>query len=639
MVVPVAWLRTVGVCLCFWILAGAGFPGPSGDGSGSAGEGLIPFESDRWDKSAARLVSYLDRACLVGQAMLRDVDFTDGVIEVDLAVTGVASYPGICFRRQAGDTYEHVYVRPHRAGRYPDALQYTPVFHGLGSWQLYSGEGFTAGVEMPPNRWVRLKVEVRGEQARVYLGDGPDPALVIPELKLDAGRGQIGVLGGREGVAYFSNFRFRPAAGPAFPPPGRKDPSPGLFTQWQLSQPLPLGRIDLARYPLAQPLPALAWREAAAGPDGLVDIGRVMPRTGGEPDCVLARTTVQAPEDRLLKLQFGYSDLGAVFCNGQPGFQGDSSYRSRDPSFLGVVGLWDAVYLPLRKGSNELLLAVAEAMGGWGFVCRDGQAEFRNGRLGPLWESGPEFRMPESVVFDPAGKMFYVSNYDGYSQGSGARQSSSRVSPEGRLVQLEWASGLANPTGLAVRGDRLYAVERGGVAEIALSSGEVTRRLPLPNPRFPNDIALDEDGRIYVSDSGRNAVCRWDGHQWEDWLQGGELQAPNGLCLLGNRLLVGCSGSHSLCEVDLATRATRTLARFDSGTVDGIRPDGAGGCLVSLWEGRLYRVSPDGSITRLLDRTPAPVHLADFEYVPAAGLLVIPTFEGNRLAAYRLAPE
>ena len=42
-----------------------------------------------------------------------------------------------------------------------------------------------------------------------------------------------------------------------------------------------------------------------------------------------------------------------------------------DPGFLGIVDAQDdAVYLPLKKGSNELMLAVSELGGGWGFVCR-----------------------------------------------------------------------------------------------------------------------------------------------------------------------------------------------------------------------------------------------------------------------------
>jgi hypothetical protein len=43
----------------------------------------------------------------------------------------------------------------------------------------------------------------------------------------------------------------------------------------------------------------------------------------------------------------------------------------RDPGFLGIVNPEnDAVYLPLKKGGNELMLAVSKLGGGWGFVCR-----------------------------------------------------------------------------------------------------------------------------------------------------------------------------------------------------------------------------------------------------------------------------
>jgi hypothetical protein len=50
---------------------------------------------------------------------------------------------------------------------------------------------------------------------------------------------------------------------------------------------------------------------------------------------------------------------------------GRSAQNFRDPGFLGIVSAEnDAVYLPLKKGANELMLAVSELGGGWGFVCR-----------------------------------------------------------------------------------------------------------------------------------------------------------------------------------------------------------------------------------------------------------------------------
>ena len=84
-----------------------------------------------------------------------------------------------------------------------------------------------------------------------------------------------------------------------------------------------------------------------------------------------ARTTIESDRDQVKKLYIGYSDDVSVFLNGQILFRGRSAQSFRDPGFLGIVNPEnDAVYLRLKKGSNELLLAVSELGGGWGFICR-----------------------------------------------------------------------------------------------------------------------------------------------------------------------------------------------------------------------------------------------------------------------------
>lgn len=67
----------------------------------------------------------------------------------------------------------------------------------------------------------------------------------------------------------------------------------------------------------------------------------------------------------------GYSDDVSVFLNDKILYRGRSAQRFRDPGFLGIVNPEnDAVYLQLTKGRNELVLAVSELTGGWGFICR-----------------------------------------------------------------------------------------------------------------------------------------------------------------------------------------------------------------------------------------------------------------------------
>jgi hypothetical protein len=69
-------------------------------------------------------------------------------------------------------------------------------------------------------------------------------------------------------------------------------------------------------------------------------------------------------------VDLGFSDRAVVYLNGRPLYRGDDTYRSRDYRFLGSIGWWDSVYLPLDAGDNELAIAVSETFGGWGVQAR-----------------------------------------------------------------------------------------------------------------------------------------------------------------------------------------------------------------------------------------------------------------------------
>jgi hypothetical protein len=129
------------------------------------------------------------------------------------------------------------------------------------------------------------------------------------------------------------------------------------------------------------------WQAVTAEPPGLVAINRYResphPRVSFAADfskrlepqpgmrVVYARTSIESPRDEVRKLYVGYSDDVSLFLNGQILFRGRSAQNFRDPAFLGIVNPEnDAVYLPLKKGRNDLVLAVSELGGGWGFICR-----------------------------------------------------------------------------------------------------------------------------------------------------------------------------------------------------------------------------------------------------------------------------
>lgn len=609
----------------------------------SAGQ-AVDFESGRWTITAGKVQEHLGRKAFQGTAYLNDVRFANGTIEVDVAVASdrARSYPGILFRVAPGQNWERFYIRPHRQTLYGDTLQYVPAFNGVDSWQLYSGPGYTAGAVIPIGTWFRVRIEVSGSQARVFIGDSAEPALRIPDLRHGTGAGGLGVMGPADGSAFFSNFTYRQADLPAFPDMPPADVAPGAIVDWQVSRPFRAGRVELDRTPGEQGLGEPGWRPVEADADGLVDIGRLYPRSG-EPDAVFARTVLTADKDETRRVDIGYSDIVSVFLNGRLLFEANSQYQGRDSSFLGVVGYFDSLDLSLKKGDNELLLGVAEISGGWGFKVRDGRAAFVLEGLKKAWETPKTFSVPESVAYDEARKCLYVSNYDGYrpSPPGDGRQSISKVGLDGTVAAIDWVTGLRNPTGLCVVGDRLWAVERGGLVEIDIPGAKVLGRVPLPGSVMPNDVAAAADGALYVTDSAKSAIYRVAGGKAEEWLSGPGIGRPNGIAVRDGKLIVGTNVDGCLKSVDLVTKSVGVIARLGTGIIDGIQVLPMNRYLVSHNEGRLYLVRAytplEGTASKVLDLTVLGRNIADFVYVPDGrmSLIVFPTFTDSRLEAYR----
>ncbi len=593
---------------------------------------IIPFDEAHWDLSGAQVVEHLGRTALAGSAVLKGVEFLDGVVEFEMALDGTRDYPGLSFRRQSPGDYEHFYIRPHNSTK-PEALQYAPVWGGVSCWQLYH-EGYIAAAEIPAGRWVPVRLEIKGTQMRVFFDNMEQPALVVTHLQRDPAAGGLALNGSPQGPATrFSNFRVDPDAELHFDPAPETVPPMGLVTRWELSQKFLASQLDRENYPDDELLARIQWTEVTAEPNGLVNISRHVPRSpNGEIDTVFARTTITAEEDGLRQLAFGYSDAVNLFLNGENLFTGSAAYRQRNPSYQGIIGLHDAVYLPLKKGDNELMMMVVETFGGWGLMAQDSDVVFEGEGLTEQWELSRHFKTPESVVYDAGHDVLYVSNFF-----SGGNEFISRVSTAGEILDLQWVSGLRMPTGMTVRGDSLFVVDRTGLVEISIDTAQVVNRFPVPGGQFLNDVAFDGQGRAYVSDSRGSTIHRMTDGTFEAWLAGGEISDPNGLCFDGQRLIVGNSGDGSLKAVNLEDKSVTTLASLGHGSImDGIACDGAGGYVASDFNGRVFRVSAGGETTEILNRTAPGQFCADFAWLPEKGLLVIPSLYDNRVTAYRV---
>lgn len=307
----------------------------------------------------------------------------DGVIDADVSTPASRGFFGITFRGE-GKNGEWVYLRQHKSGA-PDAMQYTPVLNTGLNWQLYNGTGFTGAVEIPRGEWFHLRLEVRGAQAKLYVKDMEKPALVMNDLKSGVQSGQVGfaVL---TGETYLANFEVRTTSD--VPWVRHEPPMPaGTLARWSISP-----SYDALARNVEKPLTkaeseSIQWQNVEAEPPGLVVLyryreaphlrvtfandfsKRLEPQPGTK--LLYARTTIESDRDQVKKLYIGYSDEVTVFLNGQILYRRRSAQNFRDPAFLGIVNPEnDAVYLPLKQGKNELVLAISELGGGWGFICR-----------------------------------------------------------------------------------------------------------------------------------------------------------------------------------------------------------------------------------------------------------------------------
>jgi hypothetical protein len=155
----------------------------------------------------------------------------------------------------------------------------------------------------------------------------------------------------------------------------------GTLTDWEISQTFDAPTQMPGTLPV---LASLTWQHVKAEYPGLVLLNRYRQAPGvgapvDHPDSILAgrvtgsrviyaRTTISAAKAGLRRMQFGFSDGVVIYCNGVPLFAGMHPSGFRDLGYFQLLG--DAVYLPLRAGKNDIVMAVTEYFGGWAFSGR-----------------------------------------------------------------------------------------------------------------------------------------------------------------------------------------------------------------------------------------------------------------------------
>src|SRR3954452_11050339 len=170
-------------------------------------------------RSAVQLIAAPDAANGSSYATVKDANFRDGTIEVDVAGkpavgagAGARGFIGIGFRLQ-DDQYEYIYLRPTN-GRAEDQVrrnhstQYGshPEFD-FARLRQESPEKYESYVDLQPGVWTQYRIEIDGRRARLYVHDAEQPSLIVNDLKMEPREGGVAlwVEPGTEG--YFAGLK------------------------------------------------------------------------------------------------------------------------------------------------------------------------------------------------------------------------------------------------------------------------------------------------------------------------------------------------------------------------------------------------------------------------------------------------
>jgi hypothetical protein len=250
--------------------------------------------------------------------------------------------------------------------------------------------------------------------------------------------------------------------------------------------------------------------------------------------------------------------------------------------------------------------------------------------LTKLWETDTIIAVPESVLPDPANNILYISLVDGAPWDADGKGGVGRLSADGKQYNGSWITGLNAPKGMGRFGSRLYVADISDVVVIDIPKGKVIKKIPVPGESGLNDITVDNNGVVYVSDSKSGKVFRIANDVPTLFMD--NLNGANGLKASGKNLYILARKQVLIADPQ---KNLKVICDLPNGG-DGIEEVGNGNLIVSEWIGNVFYVYADGRKVQMLDRKPEKKNTADIWYEQKTKTLFVPGFFGKTITAYHV---
>ncbi|WP_295123530.1 ATP-binding protein [uncultured Chitinophaga sp.] len=249
--------------------------------------------------------------------------------------------------------------------------------------------------------------------------------------------------------------------------------------------------------------------------------------------------------------------------------------------------------------------------------------------LEKLWETKPVVAVPESVLDDGKGTL-YITLIDGAPWDMDGKGGVAKLRPDGSGYDSAFITGLHSPKGMGIYGNRLYVADVQDVAVIDLKKGVIEKKIAWDGAKGLNDLTIDANGVVYVSDSHTGIVWRIVNDKPTSYLEG--FKGLNGLKAVAQDLIIAAGKSFVKADKE---KKISNIAELPQGG-DGIEPVGKGDYLVTSWSGYIFYVHANGKVETLLNTSAEKINAADIGYDPKKKIVYVPTFNAKTVAAYRL---
>ncbi len=248
-----------------------------------------------------------------------------------------------------------------------------------------------------------------------------------------------------------------------------------------------------------------------------------------------------------------------------------------------------------------------------------------------LWATDTILKVPESVLVDDKENCLWVSNIDGAANGKDGKGSISKLSKTGTPINLDWITGLNAPKGMAKYKQELYVADLTELIVIDIKKGVIKNKIKVEGSVFLNDVTVNKNGAVFVSDSRTGKVHRYENNMVTIEVE--NLQGPNGLLSIDDQLLILDRGS--LLSLTPGGTISKIMDGMDPST-DGIEKVAPNQYIVSCWNGIVYFVAAGTQKITLFDTRSEKINSADIGYDAKNKIIYVPTFLKNSVVAYQL---